>query len=436
MKSPALLKGWCPGACRPMQAKDGLIMRIKITGGRLSSSALRALAQAARAYGSGIFDLTGRANLQMRGVRPDTHGLVIETLDRLGLFEENASAEAVRNILVSPLSGLDGGREGLDAARALERMLAGHRDLHALPAKFGFLIDDGSRFSLASIPADIRFDWVGSAHAFAIGIGGRGEEVVHLGRCDASEIPAIALRLARAFLNLAAEASGPPRRMRELVESCGADAIAAAAGLRLAPPFMRMAPEEPCPLGLLPLERGHCFGAGVAFGHLDAMMLEALADAAHTFGRGEIRLTPWRCVLVPVAMPAQTEELAASLASSGFLVDRDDPRLAITACRGALTCEHGSTDTRADALALMHDARKLCKTGIALHVSGCIKRCGQRASTPVTLVARGGLYDLAAEAAVLDVCIDSKQRLTLAQIRQHLDQAASQAPCGHELAMR
>ena len=80
-----LRKGWCPGARRPMQAKDGLLVRLRISGGGVSAATLRGLVQAGRDHGSGLFDLSARANLQMRGVRGESLPLLIETLDGLGL---------------------------------------------------------------------------------------------------------------------------------------------------------------------------------------------------------------------------------------------------------------------------------------------------------------------------------------------------------------
>src|SRR5205807_2445626 len=59
----ALRKGWCPGARRPMQARDGLLVRLRISGGIVTAAALRGLAQAGRAHGNGLFDLSARANL-------------------------------------------------------------------------------------------------------------------------------------------------------------------------------------------------------------------------------------------------------------------------------------------------------------------------------------------------------------------------------------
>ena len=90
--------------------------------------------------------------------------------------------------------------------------------------------------------------------------------------------------------------------------------------------------------------------------------------------------------------------LRAYFAAQGFIVDPKDARLAIAACGGASTCERGTTDTRSDALALMSFARRLRKTGVALHVSGCAKGCARQAATPFTLVAHAGRYDLAVDA--------------------------------------
>ena len=79
---PDLRKGWCPGALRPMLAKDGLLVRLRITGGLVSAKRAQALADLAEAHGSGLFDLSARANLQMRGVRPDTLPALARRVER------------------------------------------------------------------------------------------------------------------------------------------------------------------------------------------------------------------------------------------------------------------------------------------------------------------------------------------------------------------
>jgi precorrin-3B synthase len=423
MKGTQLRKGWCPGAWRPMPAKDGLLVRIRISGGIIAAATLRELAQAGREHGSGIFELSNRGNLQIRGVRESNLAALIATLDGLGLIDENASTEAVRNVLISPLAGLDGRNDTSGAAKALEAMLTDNKHLHALPAKFGFLIDDGSSLSLGSIAADIRFDWTTATQSFAIGIGGRANEAIFLGHCGADALPAIASRLASTFLLLRSTMAEPPRRMASLIESCGANAIAEAAGLGLDDSSERASTDEPCPIGLIGFNGTHCFGVGVAFGTLDTNMLNAAATAASKFGNGEIRLTPWRALIVPHVAEDQAADMAAYFASYRFIVDTEDPRLAIAACGGSLTCEHGTTDTRTDALALMSFARKLYKTGIMLHVSGCAKGCARQASTPVTLIAQDGLYDLIRDETTREDGMRAANHLGLAALRDLFEKA-------------
>jgi precorrin-3B synthase len=422
-----LRKGWCPGARRPMQAKDGLLVRLRISGGVVSAATLRWLAQAGRAHGNGLFDLTTRGNLQIRGVRKECLPYLMQALEAVGLIDEDAAAEAVRNVLISPLAGFDGRIDAPSAAKALEATLAANKDLHALPGKFGFLIDDGSALSLGPIPADIRFDWIGGKQSFAIGIGGHANEAIILGRCGADDIPDIATRLAGAFLRLTSQMAEPPRRMRGLIESCGAGAIARLAGLRPGPPRQCGAIEEPCPVGLLRFNERCCFGVGATFGRLDANMLDAAARAAEIFGTGEIRLTPWRALIVPFVHAEEAGAIRAYFAAQSFIVDHGDARLAIAACGGASTCERGTTDTRSDALALMFFARSLCMTGVALHVSGCAKGCARQAATPFTLVAHAGRYDLVVDGAAFDAGTNDANRLDVAAARETLEAMARAA---------
>jgi precorrin-3B synthase len=414
-------KGWCPGARRPMQAKDGLLVRLKISCGSLSAKTLRAIAEAGRNYGNGQFDLTARANLQLRGVREENLPRLIKVLDRFGLIDGNAAAEAVRNLLVSPLAGLDGRRDALSAARALEATLDANIDLYALPAKFGFLIDDGSALSLAGVPADIRFDWKGDEKLFLVAIGGTSKDAIALGHCEAKNTPQIATSIAHAFLRLTAQMPDPPRRMRALVENCGADAIAATSGLHVHTQQRLGKIEELSPIGLFRHHEKYHFGAGAFFGHLDAQMLDSAANGAELFAAGEIRLSPWRTLLFPNVQKEQAQPINDYFAAQGFVVDPEDPRLAVAACGGSVTCERGTTDTRSDALALMFAARRLCKLGVALQILGCGKGCGHQARTPLTLVANAGLYDLAADEAFSGQGRTNANQLPLAAVREKLE---------------
>ena len=65
-------KGWCPGALRPMETGDGLLARVRASGGRLALDQAAAVAEGALACGNGAISLSARGNLQVRGVSEET----------------------------------------------------------------------------------------------------------------------------------------------------------------------------------------------------------------------------------------------------------------------------------------------------------------------------------------------------------------------------
>ena len=98
------IKGWCPGALRPMRSGDGLVVRVRPRAGRLDATQANCIAELAERYGNGLIDLTSRANFQIRGVSDEGHAPLIEELARLRLLDPDPESEARRNILVTPFS--------------------------------------------------------------------------------------------------------------------------------------------------------------------------------------------------------------------------------------------------------------------------------------------------------------------------------------------
>ena len=387
----ALRKGWCPGALRPMQTGDGLLVRLRLTGGVLPAALARDLADASRRFGGAAFDLSARANLQMRGVTEETLPALTRRLSNLGVLDEDVASEAVRNVIASPLAGHDD-TAVLDVrpvAAALERRLTQDTALHALPGKFGFAIDDGGSFPLGDLSVDIRFEAAATPAGprFRIVAGGSTEGPL-LGTCVAEAVPETAAALGRAFLAI----RGPHRRMAPLVAALGPDALAEAAGLE------RLPSSEPARGRSLARVPGDLLAGGrpvlaiaAAFGRWSADALDVLAGLAVSAGTGELRLTPWRCLLLPGVTVADAHEV---LAAHDLIADPDDQRLAVAACAGAPACSSAEASTRELATVLAPQARALAASGIGLHVSGCAKGCAHPGASLATVVARHGLYDL------------------------------------------
>ena len=65
----------CPGALRPWPADDGLLVRLRLVGGRLPLPSLERLLQVSERFADGHIYLTNRANVQLRGLSGDNGDL-------------------------------------------------------------------------------------------------------------------------------------------------------------------------------------------------------------------------------------------------------------------------------------------------------------------------------------------------------------------------
>ena len=135
-------------------------------------------------------------------------------------------------------------------------------------------------------------------------------------------------------------------------------------------------------------------GAAPVLGRIGAGGLETLADVADTYGRGKIRLTPWRSFLVPNVPAGTARDAVGVLARAGLVCDADDPLSRLIACAGCTGCASGKADVKADARRLA-DLIGSSADRASIHLSGCGKSCAVPGTADVTLVAiSDGAYDL------------------------------------------
>ena len=203
-------RGWCPGLARPMPTGDGLLARIHPPLGLLNPEQMRAVAKAAGAFGNGHLDVTARANLQVRGVRPETQGALAEALTVIGLGDSRGDGGPQRLTLTSPLCGLDAGAliDGHAVAAGIEAL---GRAVAPLPAKTLVAVEAGGACDLAGIEADIHVRARALGRA-AIGLA-TGAEPVWLGAWPEGALPEAVADLLRAFARTGA------RRMRDLTDA-------------------------------------------------------------------------------------------------------------------------------------------------------------------------------------------------------------------------
>ncbi|WP_298887242.1 precorrin-3B synthase [uncultured Bradyrhizobium sp.] len=354
--SAAAIKGWCPGALRPMQSGDGLVVRVRPFGGRLDAAQMSGLAHLAERHGNGLIDVTSRANLQIRGVSEASHRPLLDGLAQLALLDPDADTESRRNILVTPF--WRDGDETQALAAELEEALAD--SALELPTKFGFAIDDGNSRVLAGNSADVRIERDAAGGLLVRADGARFGRSVARGEAVAG-----VLAVARWFV-----ASG-------IRDGRGRMATHLAAGAQL--PEALCGEAEPAPIMAAARPGLYPQGAmvGIAFGQMAHTTLNQLAGCGHA-----LRMTPWRMVL--------SEGKRTMPSASGLITEAFDPALRVVACSGAPRCREAHADTRGLAAALAQSIGGAAQ----LHVSGCAKGCAHSGAAAITLIATAKGFDL------------------------------------------
>lgn len=345
----AQVKGWCPGAYRPMMSGDGLVVRIRPRLGRLDVKSARGLCDLANRHGNGLIEVTNRANLQLRGAREDSHAALLEGFAALDLLDVDPEQESRRNILVTPFW-----QSGDLTCRLTQTLINRLAELPPLPAKFGFAIDTGPKRLLADTSADIRLER-GAEGALILRAEGadKGRPVTEVEAIDGL------ITLARWFADAAPGATTRMGRLLQ-VETLPEDWTTADAVQVAGKP----APGH-TPLGQI---------VGVPFGQIEATALaEVLPNVT------AIRTTPWRLLLL---------EGASGIRHDSLINHPDDPMLHVDACPGAPRCASATVETRALARHLAPHVKG------RLHVSGCSKGCARSTPAATTLVGRNGLFDI------------------------------------------
>ncbi len=380
MNAVSDVKGWCPGILRPMASGDGLIVRVRPRCGAFSLETAAALADLAERLGNGHIDLTRRANLQIRGMTDDDLPRLQTGLATLRLLDSDAATEAVRNVMVAPLAGLDPAQpfDVRPVARAIDDALTSDKRLHALPGKFGLLVDGGGAISIASERADICLAAAGDAMALGLDTT---EGTQWLGTLSPVQAAEAAIVAAHAFLAVATRG-----RMRGLGEAAFAEVRAAVA------PYLSPMTGLPSPggrrLGLL----GGAVGIAAPFGRLEAVQLRQLVKLAADAGAADLRLSPWRAVYFSVRGGGGVFVLEEAR-DAGLIVEENDPVLQVEACPGTPDCRSSSVDTRGDARRLAAIAAVRGWRG-SIHISGCAKGCARSRPAELVLAGEGGAYRL------------------------------------------
>ncbi|MEM9697338.1 MAG: precorrin-3B synthase [Pseudomonadota bacterium] len=355
-----LVKGYCPGALRPMRAGDGILVRVRPFEGRLTADQAQGVARLAQRFGNGCLDLSSRANLQIRGVSEKNYLPLLDGLLSLGLLDSDPQVESRRNILISPFHADGDGTAAL--ARRLTRALA-RQDAPQPSGKFGYALDAGPKPMLQAASADVRIERDAAGGLILCADGAA------MGKAVSDETAVRdALELAQWFIAVRRDQT----RMAQLWPS----------GFEV--PAGHDVPRQAHAPKIVPGSRAEGMLVALTFGTLSAETLTALAIC------GALRLTPWRMLLIEGARDVPEID--------GIITQAADPFLSITACPGAPKCAQAHASTRT----LARDLAPRLRGRDHLHISGCAKGCAHPGRAPVTLTATAEGFDLIREGRASD----------------------------------
>ncbi|HXE45893.1 MAG TPA: precorrin-3B synthase [Conexibacter sp.] len=375
----------CPGLLRLHAAADGALARVRVPGGRLSAAQLRGL-DAAATLGSGLIELTGRANVQLRGLPDDAAAALAPLLADAGLLPSPAH-DRVRNVLASPFAGRHvAALAETDAiVDALDRGICADPALAALSGRFLFAIDDGSGLALAARTPDVAL--LATSHdTFALLLAGQDSEL----EASADAAPALALEAARTFLghsdgawHIADIESGPERIAQQLKRRSGGwrgEALSAAPPAERRGGRDRSDPPAATP-GLTTQRDGRTAVTALApLGRFERGAITQLTSLAED--RGDLRISPWRTVTVLDVPPTEARAAQDELAACGLVTAADSGWTGLTACAGLGACARARHDVRAiaarrAAVRRPHDPPE--------HWVACERSCGRPAGVEASL---------------------------------------------------
>jgi precorrin-3B synthase len=387
---------FCPGIFHAVPAKDGLLLRVRVPGGLIDSRQLSALSALSVELSDGNIEITSRANIQLRAVKSRDLDSIAEHLTSVGLLPSREH-DRVRNIIASPLAGLDSG-ELLDTrplVRSLDERLTADPELAELHPKFSMALDGGGRwFSSETDDLALRALEMERTLYFHLTIGGLATGLV----VTTDEAVDYILQAARACLRIARQFYLPVRGKRITAVpdaiSCLMEHLSGISVPYSTPNDFKVEVEGPVGVS-------HTGQAGfvnlvpsIPFGRLKAAQAQLISEIAEDCN-ASLRLAPWRGVVLGAIPERAVGRVIAQLHDEGFSLDANDGYRGLSACAGSIGCEASLADVRADAHSLARQlAGKDTKAGWTVNISGCEKQCAMRNGATADLVATESGYKI------------------------------------------
>jgi ferredoxin-nitrite reductase len=400
-------------------AQDSFMCRLRIAGGVMSGHQLRGVADLAEKHAGGYADITTRANLQLREIKPFDTINVLSGLHDLGIINRGSGADNIRNITASPTAGIDPQEliDTLPLARQLHHHILNHRDMYGLPRKFNIAFDGAGSISALEDTNDIGFTAVKIRHVedfiegeqvvFRVtlgGITGHKDFATDTGLVvRPRDTIALSQAVVRAFSDHGDRTNRSKARLKYVLDRLGFDRFVEEvkkhlpAGVVLHTlPLDRCEPrpavDKQAHVGVHPQKQpGRSYvGVVVPVGRLTVEQMRGLALVAERYGSGTIRLTVWQNLLISDIADADLDDVKIKIEKLGLHWNATSFRAGLVACTGAAGCKFANAHTKEHAKRVAdHLERELgsLDVPINIHLTGCHHSCAQHYIGDIGLIA-------------------------------------------------
>ncbi len=400
-------------------AQDSFMCRLRIAGGVMSSHQLRGVAQIADEFAGGYADITTRANLQLREIKPQHTIDVLMGLHDLGIINRGSGADNIRNVTSSPTAGIDPQEliDTLPLARKLHHHILNHRDMYGLPRKFNIAFDGAGRVSALEDTNDIGFtamkirdpaDFIsGEQIVFRLTLGGITGHKDFARDTGYAILPkdtiAVSHAIVRAFAEHGDRTDRRKARLKYVLDRTGFDGFIREAekhlptGVKLHSLAVDRCEVRPAfdklgHVGFHPQKQPglNYVGVVVPVGRLTTEQMRGIAKIADQFGSGTIRLTVWQNLLISDIADAEADRVREEIEALGLHHRATSFRAGLVACTGAAGCKFANAHTKIHAMEVAeHLERSIGELDVPIniHLTGCHHSCAQHYIGDIGLIA-------------------------------------------------
>jgi sulfite reductase beta subunit-like hemoprotein len=356
------------------------MLRVKIPGGILTPTQLRAIGEISNVHGRGEGELTTRQNVQLHYLELKALPDVFDRLQAAGLTSAGACGDTVRNITGCPVAGL-AHDELFDPTPVLEEAAAffyGNPDYSDLPRKHKIAITACA--DACAAPEINCVALIGALRdgeeGFGVLVGGGLSSVPRIARELGIWVPKTeAVQVLAAILDewredLRYRVSRVKARLKFMIDDIGPDGMRERVEARLGRRF------DDFELPPLPQASNHLgvhegwVGVPVHLGLISGDQMIAVAELGH-----EVRITRQQNLVLVGDVDAD------ALAGLGLPVDAGGLRGNAIACTGEPHCNFSVTETksRMDGLVQLLERQfpPAHLDGLRLHLDGCPHACAQ-----------------------------------------------------------